>query len=137
MNTVIDHAVQVRLIATTPGTYAVPAVLRYLPADPLAVRMTFPPEISLDGSAVDWTFARELLDAGLRAPAGRGDVRVRPCGPDRTVMEFHADEGIAMVQLRTAEVMRFLARSYAAVPAGAEAAYLGLEQGLAELFGAA
>ncbi|MFI0790778.1 SsgA family sporulation/cell division regulator [Streptomyces lydicus] len=137
MNTVIDQAVQVRLIATTPGPYAVPAMLHYQPADPLAVRMSFPPEISLDGSAVDWAFARELLDEGLRAPAGRGDVRVRPSGPDRTVMEFHADEGIAMVQLRTEDVRRFLARSYAAVEAGSEAAHLGMDRALAELFGAA
>ncbi|WP_310724452.1 SsgA family sporulation/cell division regulator [Streptomyces sp. N2A] len=137
MNTVIDHAVQVRLIATAPGPYAVPAVLHYQPADPLAVRMSFPPEISLDGSAVDWAFARELLAEGLRAPAGRGDVRVRPCGPDRTVMEFHADEGIAMVQLATVDVRRFLDRSYEAVPAGSELAHLSMDRGLAELFGAA
>ncbi|BDM71135.1 hypothetical protein HEK616_46220 [Streptomyces nigrescens] len=137
MNTVIDHAVQVRLIATTPGPYGVPAVLHYQPADPLAVRMSFPPEISLDGSAVDWAFARELLAEGVRAPAGRGDVRVRPCGPDRTVMEFHADEGIAMVQLNTVDVRRFLDRSYEAVPAGSELAHLGMDRGLAELFGAA
>ncbi|MEV5123181.1 SsgA family sporulation/cell division regulator [Streptomyces decoyicus] len=137
MNPVIDQAVQVRLIATTFGPHAVPAVLHYQPADPLAVRMFFPPEISLDGSAVDWAFARELLDEGLRAPAGRGDVRVRPSGPDRTVMEFHAEEGIAMVQLKTADVRLFLARSYEAVPAGTELAHLGMERGLAELFGAA
>ncbi|MEU8680020.1 SsgA family sporulation/cell division regulator [Streptomyces sp. NPDC048611] len=137
MNPVIDQAVQVRLIATGPGPHPVPAVLQYQPADPLAVRMSFPPEISLNGSAVDWAFARELLDEGLRVPAGRGDVRVRPSGPDRTVMEFHADEGVAMVQLRTADVRRFLARSYEAVPAGAESAHLGMERDLAELFGAA
>ncbi|MCZ1006222.1 SsgA family sporulation/cell division regulator [Streptomyces lydicus] len=137
MNTAIDQAVQVRLIATTCGPYAVPAVLHYQPADPLAVRMFFPPEISLDGSAVDWAFARELLDEGLRRPAGRGDVRVRPSGPERTVMEFHAEEGVALVQLRTTDVRAFLARSYEAVPAGGEPAHLGLERGLAELFGAA
>ncbi|MFF4607224.1 SsgA family sporulation/cell division regulator [Streptomyces sp. NPDC001339] len=137
MNTVIDQAVQVRLIATTPGPHAFPAMLHYQPADPLAVRMSFPPEISLDGSAVDWAFARELLDEGLRTPAGRGDVRVRPCGPDRTVMEFHAEEGIAMLQLKTADVRRFLARSYEVVPSGGEAAHLGMERELAELFGAA
>ncbi|MFE1171067.1 SsgA family sporulation/cell division regulator [Streptomyces sp. NPDC058773] len=137
MNPVIDQAVQVRLIATAPGPHAVPAMLQYQPADPLAVRMSFPPEISLDGSAVDWSFARELLDEGLRMPAGRGDVRVRPAGPNRTVMEFHADEGIALVQLRTTDVRRFLARSYQAVPAGAESAHLDLESGLAELFGTA
>ncbi|UQA91854.1 spore wall synthesis regulator SsgD [Streptomyces halobius] len=137
MNRVIDHAVQVRLVATTPGPRAVPAVLHYQPADPLAVRMSFPPEISLDGEAVAWMFARELLTEGLRMPAGSGDVRVRPSGPDRMVMEFHADEGIAMVQLRTSDVRQFLERSYAAVPTGCETAHLDVERGLAELFGAA
>ncbi|AJT62956.1 spore wall synthesis regulator SsgD [Streptomyces chattanoogensis] len=137
MPSVIDQAVQIRLLATAPGPHAVPAVLHYRPADPLAVRMSFPPEISLDGAAVDWAFARELLAEGLRGPAGRGDVRVRPSGPDRTVMEFHADEGIAMVQLRTADVRQFLARSYEAVPAGREQTQLAVERGLAELFGTA
>ncbi|KUL34333.1 regulator [Streptomyces sp. NRRL F-4489] len=136
MHTAIDHAVQVRLLATSVG-HSVPAVLHYQRADPLAVRMTFPPEISLDGAAVDWAFARDLLAEGLRTSAGRGDVRVRPSGPDRTVMEFHADEGIAMVQLRTEDVRRFLARSYEAVPAGEEETFLGVDRGLAELFGTA
>ncbi|MFJ9848180.1 SsgA family sporulation/cell division regulator [Streptomyces sp. NPDC101150] len=137
MPSVIDHAVRVRLIATAPGPHAVPAVLQYRPADPLAVRISFPPEISLDGAAVDWAFARELLDEGLRGPAGRGDVRIRPYGRDRTVMEFHADEGVAMVQMKTADLRLFLARSYAAVPAGQEGAQSAVERGLAELFGAA
>ncbi|MGG2459911.1 SsgA family sporulation/cell division regulator [Streptomyces sp. RGM 3693] len=136
MHTAIDQAVQVRLLATSVG-HAVPAVLRYQRTDPLAVRMTFPPEISLDGAAVDWAFARDLLAEGLRGAAGRGDVRVRPSGPDRTVMEFHADEGIAMVQLRTEDVRRFLARSYEAVPDGREHEHLGVDRGLAELFGTA
>ncbi|GAA3159140.1 MULTISPECIES: SsgA family sporulation/cell division regulator [Streptomyces] len=137
MPATIDHAVQVRLLATTPGPHTVPAVLRYHPCDPLAVRMSFPPEISLDGAAVDWAFARELLAEGVHSPVGRGDVRVRPAGPERTVMEFHADEGVAMVQLRTVDVRRFLARSYAAVPAGQEPALLDVDRGLAALFGAA
>lgn len=137
MPSVIDQAVQVRLIATAPGPHAVPAQLHYKPADPLAVRISFPPEISLDGAAVDWAFARELLAEGLRAPAGRGDVRIRPYGPERTVMEFHADEGVAMVQMKTADVRRFLERSYAAVPAGREQAHLDVDRELAELFGAA
>ncbi|WP_399083507.1 SsgA family sporulation/cell division regulator [Streptomyces sp. BBFR2] len=137
MPAAIDHAVQVRLLATAPGPHTVPAVLRYHPGDPLAVRMSFPPEISLDGAAVDWAFARELLAEGVHGAAGRGDVRVRPAGPERTVMEFHADEGVAMVQLRTADVRRFLARSYAAVPAGQEPAHLDVDRDLAALFGAA
>ncbi|WP_407548888.1 SsgA family sporulation/cell division regulator [Streptomyces sp. Pv4-95] len=137
MPSAIDQAVQVRLIATAPGPHAVPAVLRYEPSDPLAVRMSFPPEISLDGAAVNWAFARELLAEGLRGPAGRGDVRVRPAGQERTVMEFHAEEGVAMVQMRTADVRRFLARSYEAVPEGSEQMQLDVDRGLAELFGAA
>ncbi|MFE6688505.1 SsgA family sporulation/cell division regulator [Streptomyces sp. NPDC057743] len=136
MHAAIDQAVQVRLLATSVGE-AVPAVLHYRRSDPLAVRMTFPPEISLDGAAVDWAFARDLLAEGLRTAAGRGDVRIRPSGPERVLMEFHADEGIAMVQLRTADVRRFLARSYELVPAGREHEHLGVEQELAELFGAA
>lgn len=137
MPSAIDQAVQVRLIATAPGPHAVPAALRYEPSDPLAVRMSFPPEISLDGAAVNWAFARELLAEGLRGPAGRGDVRVRPAGHERTVMEFHAEEGVAMVQMRTADVRRFLARSYEAVPEGSEQMQLDVDRGLAELFGAA
>lgn len=135
MRNVIDQAIQVRLVATAPGANAVPAVLRYEPADPLAVRISFPPEISLDGAAVEWTFGRELLSEGLLAPAGDGDVRVRPCGPDRTVLELHVDEGIAMVQMATPDVRRFLERSYAAVPAGREPGHLDLDGGLADLLG--
>ncbi|MFE7313238.1 SsgA family sporulation/cell division regulator [Streptomyces sp. NPDC057555] len=135
MHAAIDQAVQVRLLTTALG-HTVPAVLRYRQSDPLAVRMTFPPEISLDGAAVDWAFARELLAEGLRSPAGRGDVRIRPSGPERTLMEFHADEGIALIQVRSEDVRRFLTRSYEAVPAGREHPHLGVERGLAELFGA-
>ncbi|UNO43043.1 SsgA family sporulation/cell division regulator [Streptomyces sp. MST-110588] len=137
MQGVIDQAVQVRLIATAPGPHAVPAVLRYAPADPLAVRITFPPEISLDGVAVDWAFARELLSEGLRAPCGSGDVRVRPFGSGRTVLEFHVEDGVAMVQMRTSDIERFLERSYDAVPEGREQQHLDVDGGLAQLFGAA
>lgn len=134
MQRVIDHAVHVRLIATTPGAHAVPAVLHYHPADPFAVRIAFPPEISLDGSAVEWTFARELLREGMDTPTGTGDVRVRPLGRSRMLLELHVDDGVAMVQMNAAEIRVFLERSYDAVPAGREARHLDLDRGLAELF---
>lgn len=133
MQSDIDQAVQVLLIATAPGSRPVPAALHYHPADPLAVRMSFPPEISLDGAAVEWTFARELLSDGLRAPSGSGDVRVRPLGTDRTVLELHVDDGVAMVQMSTDDIRSFLERSYEAVPAGQER--LDVDGGLAELLG--
>ncbi|MER8160546.1 SsgA family sporulation/cell division regulator [Streptomyces sp. NPDC094472] len=133
MTTVIDQAVQAQLIASTPESRAIPACLRYERDDPFAVHVSFPPSASLDGSAVEWTFGRELLSAGLRGPAGSGDVQMWPCGPRRTVLEFHAPEGMAMVQFDTADLRRFLGRSYAIVPEGSEAGELDLDQGLASL----
>ncbi|MFD7921173.1 SsgA family sporulation/cell division regulator [Streptomyces sp. NPDC059740] len=137
MPSAIDQAIQVRLIATAPGPQAVPAVLHYHPDDPFAVRISFPPEISLDGAEVDWIFARDLLASGLAAPAGQGDVRVEPAGRSRTLMEFHVPDGVAMVQMRTEDLHCFLERSYQAVPAGQEDAHLHLDGDLTELFGAA
>ncbi|MDX3232416.1 SsgA family sporulation/cell division regulator [Streptomyces sp. ME19-01-6] len=131
--TVIDQAVQARLIASTPEARAIPACLRYEREDPFAVRVSFPPTASLDGEAVEWTFGRELLTAGLRGPAGSGDVQVWPCGPHRTVLEFHAPEGMAMVQFDTDDLQLFLDRSYALVPEGSESARLDLDHDLAVL----
>ncbi|GAA2350596.1 SsgA family sporulation/cell division regulator [Streptomyces cuspidosporus] len=131
--TVIDQAVQARLIASTPEARAIPAYLRYEREDPFAVHVSFPPAASLDGAAVEWTFGRELLTAGLRGPAGSGDVQVWPCGPQRTVLEFHAPEGMAMVQFDTDDLRLFLDRSYALVPEGSESGRLDLDHALAAL----
>lgn len=133
MSIVIDQAIRARLIASAPGTRAIPARLRYEPADPFAVRVSFPPAASLDGFEVEWTFGRDLLAAGTHQPAGGGDVHVWPCGPERTVLEFRAEEGMAMVQFNTADVHEFLSRSYDLVPAGDEGGYLDLDAELAAL----
>ncbi|GGR30593.1 SsgA family sporulation/cell division regulator [Streptomyces netropsis] len=133
MSTLIDQAVQARLIVSAPPARAVPARLRYERSDPFAVHIAFPPAASLDGAEVEWTFARELLATGLNTSTGCGDVQVWPCGADRTVLEFHAREGVAMVQLDTAELRRFLGRSYELVPAGTEAGHLDVDSDLAAL----
>ncbi|MFE9407880.1 SsgA family sporulation/cell division regulator [Streptomyces sp. NPDC006704] len=133
MSTVIEQPVQVRLIASAPRMETVPATLRYDPDDPFAVRMAFPAPATLEGTDVSWEFARELLEAGIDAPSGVGDVRVRPYGYDRTVLEFHAREGVAMVHIRTSEVRRFLQRAQLLVPAGREHQYLDLDKDLAVL----
>ncbi|MEU9098515.1 SsgA family sporulation/cell division regulator [Streptomyces sp. NPDC048361] len=133
MSTVIEQPVQVRLIASAPRMETVPATLRYDPDDPFAVHMAFPAPATLEGTDVSWEFARELLEAGIDAPAGLGDVRVRPYGYDRTVLEFHAPEGVAMVHIRTSEVRRFLQRAEHLVPVGREYQYLDLDGDLAVL----
>jgi hypothetical protein len=58
---------------------------------------------------------------------------VRPYGFDRTVLEFHAPEGIAMVHIRTSELRRFLERAQDLVPDGREHLFLDLDHNLAEL----
>ncbi|MEV4432527.1 SsgA family sporulation/cell division regulator [Streptomyces sp. NPDC049555] len=133
MSTVIEQPVQARIIASAPPSRTVPARLCYERSDPFAVRVAFPPVASLDGAEVQWTFARDLLARGLLRSAGGGDVRVWPCGPHRTVLEFHAPEGVAMVQIDTPELRSFLAHTYAQVPAGGEAGHLDVEGDLADL----
>lgn len=137
MSIVIEQAVEARLVAAVPRMPTIPALLHYDRRDPFAVRMTFPAPATLEGVEVCWTFARELLGAGIERPAGEGDVQVRPYGYDRTVLEFHAREGIAIVHVRTGELRRFLARTVALVPTGEEHLHLGLDHDLAELMGGA
>ncbi|MFD9035538.1 SsgA family sporulation/cell division regulator [Streptomyces sp. NPDC059567] len=133
MSTVIEQAVQARLVASAPRMETVPATLRYDREDPYAVSMAFPPPATLEGVEVSWAFSRELLTEGVDGPAGLGDVRVRPYGYDRTVVEFHAPEGVAVVHVRTAELRQFLKRSQHLVPVGREHQYLDWDQDLAEL----
>ncbi|GGS05191.1 MULTISPECIES: spore wall synthesis regulator SsgD [Streptomyces] len=133
MSTVIEQPVEARLVAAAPRMPSIPATLRYDRRDPFAVRMAFPAPATLEGVDVCWTFARELLTAGLEDPAGQGDVRVRPYGYDRTVLEFHAPEGTAIVHVRSGEIRRFLKAADELVPVGLEHLQLDLDHGLAEL----
>ncbi|MCX4782785.1 SsgA family sporulation/cell division regulator [Streptomyces sp. NBC_01264] len=133
MITVIEQAVQARLIATAPKVDTVPVTLCYDRSDPFAVRMAFPAPATLEGIEVSWTFSRELLECGLDRPSGCGDVRVRPYDADRTTVEFHAPEGVAIVLMVTAELHRFLERASTIVPPGLEHLYLDMDQSLDEL----
>ncbi|MET9380065.1 SsgA family sporulation/cell division regulator [Streptomyces sp. NPDC002928] len=89
---------------------AVPVILRYDPdADPRAVRIDLP-------GPHEWTFSRALLEQGLRAPAGTGDVRVWPLGRVQAVVEFHSAQGVSVVQFDSKTLARFLRRTYTATP---------------------
>ncbi|GAA2257963.1 SsgA family sporulation/cell division regulator [Streptomyces atrovirens] len=133
MSTVIEQTVEARLVAAAPRMPSIPATLRYDRDDPFAVRMTFPAPATLEGVEVCWTFARDLLAAGMEEPEGDGDVRVRPYGYDRTVLEFHAPEGTAVVHVRSGELRRFLEATGELVPTGLEHLRLDLDHDLAEL----
>jgi len=133
LSTVIEQPVEARLVAAAPRMPSIPATLHYDGTDPFAVRMTFPAPATLEGVEVCWIFSRELLSAGLEGPEGQGDVRVRPYGYDRTVLEFHAPEGTAVVHVRSEEVRRFLGAAGELVPVGREHLHLDLDHDLAEL----
>lgn len=137
LSSVIEQSVQARMVASAPRMETLPATLQYDRRNPFAVRMGFPAPATLEGTEVSWEFSRELLTTGVDAPAGVGDVRVRPFGYERTVLEFHATEGIAMVHVRTAEVRRFLERSQELVPVGDEHRFLHVDQDLTDLLGGA
>ncbi|MEU0335957.1 SsgA family sporulation/cell division regulator [Streptomyces sp. NPDC006193] len=135
MDTIVEQIAQARLVAAADREVEVRATLRYLAADPLAVFVDFPAEAALHGEEVTWTFARSLLDQGLRTPAGCGDVRIWPYGRTRTVLEFHSPHGMALLQFQASALRRFLVRTYAVVANGQEDVTGVVERGLSALFG--
>ncbi|MFJ4468258.1 SsgA family sporulation/cell division regulator [Streptomyces sp. NPDC089424] len=134
MDITLQQPARARLITAEEREVPVPVTLRYVSADPLAVHFDFPPESCLDGEALSWTFARALLQEGVRGPAGSGDVHIWPCGRALTVLEFHSTSGLALVQFDTSALRRFLLRTYAVVAAGQEDVGAAVERGLNSLF---
>lgn len=135
MFTAVARSLCGRLVLDRYTTASVPVMTRlcYRPADPFAVTLVFPTAVSAEGGQAEWVFARELLDRGLSRPSGDGDVRIRPCGPDRTVIEFAARDGGAMIELSSESLRQFLRWAYAAVPSGEEADHLDLDSVVADL----
>jgi hypothetical protein len=105
----------------------------YDPQDPYAVSLTF----HIPGGDVHWVMARSLLTRGIDEPTGEGDVRLRPTlgadGRALVSMDFHSPEGRLVVEARTSDVYRFLARTWAVVPPGAEGDNVDLDALVEEL----
>ncbi|MFC7794033.1 SsgA family sporulation/cell division regulator [Streptomyces cinereoruber] len=112
----VDDRAKGRIITDAPLSRPVPVALRYDPGySPATVRFVFP-------GAVEWSFPRALLETGLRTPTRRGDIGVWPCGRVQTVVEFHTEEGVEVVQFDTAALLRFLRHTYSSGPTGTSAA---------------
>ncbi|MFF3323177.1 SsgA family sporulation/cell division regulator [Streptomyces sp. NPDC002889] len=108
MPAAVEDYARGRIVTDAPQYRSVPVSLTYDPAaDPQAVSFAFP-------SGREWTFPRELLETGLKAPASRGDISVWPCGRVQAVVEFHTSDGVAVVQFDAKTLMRFLRHTYAA-----------------------
>ncbi|MFI1398311.1 SsgA family sporulation/cell division regulator [Streptomyces sp. NPDC020681] len=129
----VAQSVPARLISDAPRARAMQVSLTYNADDPLAVRMVFPPTVSLNGTGVTWTFARSLLDSGLHTPSGAGDVHIWPCGRTQTMVELRSPDGVALLQFDTARLRRFLLHTYATVPKELETRAIDMEHGLATL----
>ncbi|WP_327384928.1 SsgA family sporulation/cell division regulator [Streptomyces sp. NBC_01207] len=111
--TAVEERVRARVITDDPLYRTIPVALRFAVAEPLAVRIVFPAGLSPEGTDNEWVFPRALLEAGLQAPTGTGDVRIWPCGRVQAVVELHSPEGVAVVQFDIAALRRFLRRTYA------------------------
>ncbi|MFF3323582.1 SsgA family sporulation/cell division regulator [Streptomyces sp. NPDC002889] len=137
MSPTVEQSVSARLISDAPHSLVVPVSLHYNAHDPLAVRMVFPAAVCLNATGVTWTFARSLLDKGLRTPSGTGDVHIWPCGRAQTMVELRSPEGVALLQFDTAGLRRFLIHSYTTVPLDLESGAMDIERALAALLGEA
>ncbi|MFS8103119.1 SsgA family sporulation/cell division regulator [Lentzea alba] len=90
--------------------------LQYRTDDPHAVTLRF----HTKDQESTWLVGRELLSEGLLAPAGIGDVRLRPHHGDVLVLELFTEDSHAVFHLSADELHRFLESTYAVVPAGGE-----------------
>ncbi|WP_216205100.1 SsgA family sporulation/cell division regulator [Amycolatopsis aidingensis] len=105
----------------------------YLRREPFAVGIAFQVE---RGQWVEWSFARDLLVAGLSEPAGIGDVRVRPdlsVDEDYLILELESPDGYAVVEMLREDVERFLDATIALVPLGAEEDHFDVESLIDEI----
>jgi len=128
--------VGLRLVVPEHGGVPLTAGLCYRGDDPYAIRMSF--HVGMD-DPVEWLFARELLIAGLRAPAGDGDVRVWPApARDQDMLDvlnisLSSPFGHAHFEAPLAALSEFLVRTFEVVPTGRECDFIDIESELRDL----
>lgn len=112
------------------------AQFAYEPNDPYAIHLLF----NNDG-ANEWAFSRDLLRAGLQAPAGDCDARIWP-GPTRFMrgplivhILLQSPDGRVELYAPFQTVKEFLLSTFDAVPAGRESEHLDVDRALSALLG--
>jgi hypothetical protein len=136
VNVPLRHALRLHLVVADDTTVPVDAALSYDPADPYAVTAVFHAD---DAVPVTWTFGRDLLMEGTRAPSGEGDVVVWPwTTDDRPVvcLALSSPAGEALLEASLGEVLSFLVATYERVPAGSESAHLDIDGVIGQLLSA-
>jgi Streptomyces sporulation and cell division protein, SsgA len=135
MNSSATVSAELGLSLVVPEHGAVPLVasMYYSADDPYAIRMAF--HVGGD-EPVEWIFARELLTAGLRGPAGGGDVQVWPSeenGLPVLNLALSSPFGEAHFEAPRAATSEFLSRTFDMIAHGRESEFLDLETELDEL----
>jgi hypothetical protein len=105
----------------------------YVARDPYVVTLAFRTQ---RGHWIEWCFARDLLAEGLREPAGLGDVRVRPdlaAEDDVLVIELESPDGYAIVEMRRADVERFVDATAGVVAFGTESELVDVDAFIAQI----
>ncbi|MGH3712182.1 MAG: SsgA family sporulation/cell division regulator [Micromonosporaceae bacterium] len=134
--TSVEVETSLHLVAPDAVTLPVRASLRYDPCDPYAVHVMFHPDAS-GAEPVSWSFARELLVTGIDEAAGIGDVRVWPWATPRgevVALALSSPDGNALFEVQRSVLVRFLRRTFSAVPRGRESEYLDIDVALTKLF---
>jgi hypothetical protein len=125
-------------VSTETGEAELDAELRYDPSDPFAVSLAI--GVSC-GDPVVWTFARDLLAAGISQPAGEGDITIEPDplaamdGAERLLRITLATDCLATLLAPVHRVMEFLVETYAVVPTRSELDRVDLDAEIAALLG--
>ncbi|HSP38470.1 MAG TPA: SsgA family sporulation/cell division regulator [Frankiaceae bacterium] len=95
--------------------------------DPYAITLRF----LVDGDHwVTWIFARDLLEQGITASIGEGDVQIWPGEQDGARCVFlhtRSPHGAATFVLSLTIVVEFLLSTLAVVPSGTESDFLDLD----------
>jgi hypothetical protein len=128
----ISSALNLSLVVPGDEPLPVDATLEYDVTDPFAVHLL----IAAGEGTVRWSFSRELLIDGVKAPAGEGDVRIIPVGgraERRIRVVLSSPDGAATLEAPLAEMVEFLTATYAAVPSGSESDLLDIDALVAQL----
>lgn len=87
---------------------------------------------------IEWTFARDLLRAGLKEQVGTGDVRVEPMpgNPDIVALKLTSPSGEAEFEVDGADVRRILHATDHLVAPGTEHRALNVDKAVNRLLDA-
>lgn len=136
--TTVRSELFLQLLVPDRPSLPVAVTLGYCADDPWAVRVTFPtcPQDETSRDAVEWLVARSVLQDGMAACAGDGDLQLWPTAAGNVLrMAMSSPSGEATFELDRDGLDAFLRSTCAVVPYGQESAYVDLDAELGQLLG--